>query len=228
MSRGSYGQMSETIEDEIAQRVARDLKEGWYVNLGVGIPIRAPKFVPSNMEVMFHSENGIIGLGPAPPPGQEDDDLVNAGKQYATVKPGGCFFDSSLSFAIVRGKHLDVAVVGAYQVSQAGDIANWSIPGQRVGGIGGALDLAVGAKTLWVTMTHTTRDGKPKLVDRCTYPLTALNAVSRVYTDMAVIDVTREGFVLRETVGNFTFEDVAKKTGAPLKVANESLSKPRV
>lgn len=209
--------MPELTEDQIAERVSRDLEDGWYVNLGVGSPLKVQKYVRTNIEVMFHSENGIVGLGPSPAAGQEDPDIVNAGKQFATVKPGGCFFDSSVSFAIVRGRHLDLAVVGAYQVSQYGDLANWKVPGQKIGGVGGAADLAVGAKRLWVMMTQISKEGNPKIVKECTFPLTAKRAVSRIYTDMAVFDVTAQGLTLRDLSPGVTVDDVSKKTGVPFR-----------
>ncbi len=210
--------MPELTEDQIAERVARDLEDGWYVNLGVGSPLSVLNHIRADLEVMFHSENGILGLGPSPAPGQEDPDIVNAGKQFATVNRGGCFFDSSVSFAIVRGKHLDLAVVGAYQVSQYGDLANWKMPSQKIGGVGGAADLAVGAKRLWVMMSQTTKDGNPKIVKECTFPLTAKRAVSRIYTELAVFDVTTQGLVLRDLSPGLSVEDVARKTGAPFRV----------
>lgn len=206
--------------DQIAWRIAQDLEEGWYVNLGVGIPLKVSAYLPRNLNVLFHSENGIIGVGPSPNRGEEDPEIINAGKGFATLVPGASFFDSSLSFSIVRGKHLDVAIVGGFQVSSSGDLANWKVPGQKWGGIGGAADLSVGAKRLWVAMTHTTEDGEPKIVDRCTFPLTGVGVVSRIYTDLAVIDVDRTsgGLTLLEVAPGISPDYVSSKTGANLKV----------
>ncbi len=202
---------------EIASRVARDLRPGWYVNLGIGIPVLLANSLADSAEFTLHSENGILGMGPEPPPEECDDDLIDAGKRYTSVVGGCCFFDSSLSFAMLRGGHVDAAVIGAYQVSARGDLANWSVPGQVVGGIGGAADIGASVPNLFVTMNHTSRDGEPKIVEKCTYPLTAVEAVTRIYTDVAVVSVTPDGLWLDEVVDGLTPTDVQRMTGAKLR-----------
>ncbi|MEO8713441.1 MAG: 3-oxoacid CoA-transferase subunit B [Acetobacteraceae bacterium] len=202
---------------EMAARLAADIPEGWYVNLGIGIPTGVADHVPAEREVVFHSENGILGMGPQPPEGQIDPWLINAGKQYVTLRPGASFCHHSDSFAMIRGGHLDLCVLGAFQVAENGDIANWATSeNDTAPAVGGAMDLAAGAKRLWVTMEHTTKDGQPKLVSACSYPLTALGAVKRVYTNLAVIDVTERGFVLREMIEGLDFEALQARTGAKL------------
>ena len=199
----------------LAARVAKDIPEGWYVNLGIGIPTLVSNHVPLSREVVFHSENGVIGVGPAPPPDQVNPWLINASSQHITLRPGGSFMQHADSFAVVRGGHLDLCVLGAYQVAENGDIANWARSEDDSGPqIGGAMDLAVGAKRVWAVMEHTTRDGQPRLVHRCSYPLTAQRAVSRVYTSLAVLDVTREGLVVREMVPGLTLDALQACTGA--------------
>ncbi|MDE8347842.1 MAG: 3-oxoacid CoA-transferase subunit B [Acidocella sp.] len=191
------------------------MSEGWAVNLGIGLPTLIANFVPLGREVMFHSENGLIGVGPAPAEGTENPWLINAGKQHVTLRPGASIVGQADSFAIIRGGHLDLCVLGGYQVSAAGDLANWSTG--RAGeapAVGGAMDLGAGARQVWVLMEHVARDGSPKLVDRCSYPLTTLRAVTRVYTNLAVIDVTPGGFVLRELAPGVAREQVAALTGA--------------
>lgn len=211
--------------DQIAWRVAQDLKDGWYVNLGVGIPLRVASYIPKNIEVMLHSENGILGMGPDPPPDKRDNDLINAGKGFATIIPGSSFFDSSTSFSMIRAGHLDVAIMGAFQVSKDGSLANWSVPGQKIGGIGGAADLAVGAKRVWIAMSHTTEDGKPKIVEKCSFPLTGLRAVTRIYTDIAIIDVDRERgrLMLSEAAPGISIDYVKQNTGATLEVSAQGV-----
>ena len=179
--------------DQMAARVAADIAEGWAVNLGIGLPTRVANHLPRERELLLHSENGVLGMGPAPPPGQEDYDLINAGKQPVTLLPGGSFFHHADSFALMRGGHLDLCVLGAFQVSAAGDLANWSTgePG-AIAAVGGAMDLATGARQTWVMMEHVTKSGEPKLIERCTYPLTGLGCVKRVYTDLAVIDLSAQ------------------------------------
>jgi len=201
---------------EIARRVARDLKPGWYVNLGIGIPVLLANSLADSDEYTLHSENGILGMGPEPPPEECDDDLIDAGKRYTSVLGGCCFFDSSLSFAMLRGGHIDAAVIGAYQVSAKGDLANWSVPGDVIGGIGGAADIGASVPNLFVTMNHTSRDGTPKIVPECTYPLTAIEAVTRIYTDIAVISVTPSGLRLDEAISGMTPDDVQQVTAAKL------------
>ena len=207
---------------QIAWRVAQDIPDGAYVNLGIGMPEMVSDYLPEDREIIIHSENGILGMGPAPAPGEEDYDLINAGKKPVTLLPGGAYFHHTDSFAMIRGGHIDICVLGAFQVSATGDLANWSTgaPG-AVPAVGGAMDLAVGAKRVLVMSDHTTRNGAPKLVERCTYPLTGLGVVSAVYTDLAVIDVTDEGLVVRELIGDMEFDELQGLTGAPLRLADD-------
>ncbi len=203
--------------DDMAARVARDIPDGAYVNLGIGMPTRVANHVSEDRQVIYHSENGILGVGPAPAPGEENPDLINAGKQYVTLLPGGAYFDNAESFAMMRGGHLDLAVLGAFQVSMAGDLANWAANDEKLPpAVGGAMDLAVGARRLFVLMRHTTKDGRPKILERCDYPLTGAGVVKRIYTDLAVIDVTTEGLRVRELHAGNTLEEVRAVTGAPL------------
>ncbi|PXY21396.1 succinyl-CoA--3-ketoacid-CoA transferase [Prauserella muralis] len=201
---------------QIAARVARDLQPGWYVNLGVGIPLLLANALARSEDFALHSENGILGLGPEPSEDACDPDLVDAGGRHTSVAEGASFFDSALSFAMLRGGHINASVIGAYQVSATGDVANWNVPGRRFGGIGGAADIGASVPNLFVTMTHTSRDGEPKIVRECTYPLTAVRAASRIYTDLAVITVTPEGLRLDEVVDGLTPQDVQAVTDAPL------------
>jgi 3-oxoadipate CoA-transferase beta subunit len=202
----------------MAERIARDIPEGWYVNLGIGIPTLIADYVPAEREVIFHSENGVLGIGPAPPPDVIDPWLINAGKQHVTLRTGGAFVHHADSFAMIRGGHLDLCVLGAYEVAETGDLANWATSETDTApAVGGAMDLAAGAKRLWVVMEHTTKDGRPRLVHRCTYPLTALGAVSRVYTNLAVLDVTPMGFTVREMRPGLTLADLQARTGAKLR-----------
>jgi 3-oxoadipate CoA-transferase beta subunit len=202
---------------QMAARVARDIPEGWYVNLGIGMPTSIADHVPLEREVVFHSENGVLGMGPAPPEGAIDRWLINAGKQYVTLRQGGAFVHHADSFAMIRGGHLDLCVLGAFEVADNGDIANWATSvNDAAPAVGGAMDLAAGAKRLWVVMDHTTRDGRSKLVRRCSYPLTALGAVSRVYTNLAVLDVTPRGFVLVELAPGLTLAELQARTDAPV------------
>ena len=189
-------------------RIARELKDGYYVNLGIGIPTLVSNYVPPEMTVIIHSENGILGVGPLAEQGQEDFELINAGGQQVTLIPGGCFFHHADSFAMVRGGHIDVTVLGGLQVSEKGDLANWMIPTRGVGSIGGAADLVYGARKLIVVMEHTSKDGKPKLVKTCSFPLTGKQCVKMVVTDVAVIDVAKEGLVLREVAPGWTPDEV--------------------
>lgn len=205
----------------IAYRVACDLPEGSYVNLGIGIPTLVPGFLPPDREIFIHSENGILGVGPMSSPGTEDPDLVNASKQYVTLNPGGSVFDHALSFAMIRGGHITHSVIGAHEVAANGDLANWSVPGEKVPGVGGAMDLAFGVRNLYVAMNHVTNKGEPKILPACTCPLTAPRCVRRIYTDMAVIDVTPDGLLLREVARGLDAAAVQAKTGAPLRVADD-------
>jgi 3-oxoadipate CoA-transferase beta subunit len=204
----------------MAALVARDIPEGSYVNLGIGLPTLVANHLPQDREVFLHSENGILGMGPAPGAGEEDWDLVNAGKQPVTLLVGGAYFHHADSFAMMRGGHLDICVLGAFQVSATGDLANWHTGApDAMPAVGGAMDLAIGAKRTFVMMEHTTKSGEHKIVEQCTYPLTGVACVKRIYTDLAVIDVTPEGLVAREWVEGMSFEELASLTGAPLKRA---------
>jgi len=211
--------------EQVAARAARELHDGDCVNLGWGIPNLVSAFVPAGLTVFFHSENGILGMGARAQAGQEDYDLVDAMKVPVTVIPGASYFDQGMAHLMTRGGHLDVSMLGGLQVAENGDFANWKVPGAKgSGGIGGAMDIATGARRLIVCMEHTTKDGAPKLVRRCTYPLTALACVSRVVTDLAVVDVTLEGFLLREIAPGWTVEEVQAATEARLQVRGEVLN----
>jgi 3-oxoacid CoA-transferase B subunit len=199
--------------EEMASRLARDLRDGYVVNLGVGIPLLIPQFIPTGVEVILHAENGILGLGPAPAPELEDPDLTDAGKQPATLTSGAAIVDSATSFAIVRGGHLDVTVLGALQVSADGDLANWYVPGRNPA-VGGAMDLVAGAREVWVVMEHVDRQGRPKIVDRCTFPLTGKRVVTRVYTDLAVFRMEGGRLRLKELTPGVTAEAVRDRTAA--------------
>jgi len=206
--------------DQMAARVARDIPEGAYVNLGIGLPTMVANHLPKDREIILHSENGILGMGPAPAAGQEDWDLVNAGKQPVTLLAGGAFFHHADSFAMMRGGHLDICVLGAFQVSAGGDLANWH-PGapDAIPAVGGAMDLASGARQVFVMMEHQTKAGESKIVERCTYPLTGIGCVSRIYTDLAVIDVTPQGLEALQWVDALSFAELAAMTAAPLRVS---------
>jgi 3-oxoadipate CoA-transferase beta subunit len=204
---------------EMAARVARDIPEGWTVNLGIGAPLQVADHVPAEREVIFHSENGILGMGPAPAPDNINRWLINAGKQYVTLRNGGSYMHHADSFALIRGGHLDLCVLGAFQVAENGDIANWSTSdNDSAPAVGGAMDLAAGARQLWVLMEHTTKSGDSRLVRRCTYPLTALGAVKRVYTNFAVLDVTADGFAVRDMVQGLTLARLQQLTDATLRM----------
>lgn len=198
----------------IAQRLAADLRDGFVVNLGVGIPLLIPQFIPPGVEVILHAENGVLGMGPLAPPGQEDPDLTDAGKQPITLVTGAAIVDSATSFAVVRGGHLDVTVLGALQVSGRGDLANWYVPGKNPA-VGGAMDLVAGAREVWVTMEHTDRAGRPKIVPACTFPLTGHEVVTRVYTDLAVFHIVDGELRLTECAPGITPDVIAERTAAP-------------
>jgi 3-oxoacid CoA-transferase B subunit len=208
--------------DEIARRVGRDIPDGAYVNLGIGLPTLAANYVPADREVIYHSENGILGLGPAPKTGEEDADLINAGKQPVTLVPGASIFHHTDAFAMIRGGHIDLALLGAMQVAANGDLANWSTADEKFPpAVGGAMDLGAGARSVWVLMEHTTKNGSPKILERCTYPLTAAGVVDRIYTNLAVIDVTPDGLVVREMATGLEFAELKNQTGAKLRLAND-------
>jgi 3-oxoadipate CoA-transferase beta subunit len=209
--------MQRQTRDQIAARVARDIPEGAYVNLGIGLPTMVTKHLPPELDIFLHSENGLLGMGPPPAQGEEDEDLINAGKQPVTLLPGGAYFHHADSFAMMRGGHLDICVLGAFQVSAAGDLANWHTgAADAIPAVGGAMDLAIGAKRVFVMMEHQTKDGASKIVPECTYPLTGVRCVSRIYTDLAVIDVTPQGLVVREMVDGLSFDELQRITGVPL------------
>jgi len=202
---------------QMAERLAQDIPDSSYVNLGIGMPVMVANYVPEGREVIYHSENGILGVGPTPEPGTEDPDLINAAKQYVTLIKGGCYFDTADSFAMMRGGHLDIAVLGGFQVSATGDLANWATNNEKYPpAVGGAMDLSVGAKAVYVLMRHTTKDGEPKILDKCTYPLTGTGVVKRIYTDLAVIEVTDDGLRVVELHDGNSFDDVQAVTGSRL------------
>jgi 3-oxoadipate CoA-transferase beta subunit len=208
--------------DQMAARVAQDIPEGAYVNLGIGLPTKVANYLPPEREVFLHSENGLLGMGPAPAPGLEDEDLINAGKQPVTLLTGGAYFHHADSFAMMRGGHLDICVLGAFQVSHTGDLANWHTGApDAIPAVGGAMDLAIGAKQVFVMMEHQTKTGDSKIVERCTYPLTGIGCVSRIYTDLAVLDVTPAGLRVREMAPGLTLADLQAVTAAPLLAPND-------
>jgi 3-oxoadipate CoA-transferase beta subunit len=210
--------MKRFTRDEIAQRVARDIPEGAYVNLGIGLPTMVGNHLDRSKEIFLHSENGLLGMGPAPAPGDEDEDLINAGKQPVTLLTGGAFFHHADSFAMMRGGHLDICVLGAFQVSERGDLANWHTGApDAIPAVGGAMDLAIGAQKVFVMMEHQTKNGESKIVPACTYPLTGVACVSRIYTDLATIDVTPEGLLVIDMIEDLTLDALQQMTGVQLR-----------
>ncbi|WP_281355063.1 3-oxoacid CoA-transferase subunit B [Pseudomonas izuensis] len=210
-------EMKKLTRIEMAQRVARDIPDGAYVNLGIGVPTLVANHLHPHREIILHSENGVLGMGPAPVPGEEDEDLINAGKEPVTLVPGGAFFHHADSFAMIRGGHLDYCILGAFQVSVRGDLANWHTgQADAIPAVGGAMDLASGAKNVYVMMEHLTREGASKIVERCSYPVTGMGCVSRIYTDLAVIDVTRSGLEVIEICTDLSFDALCELTGVQL------------
>lgn len=210
--------MQRYSRDQMAARVARDIPEGAYVNLGIGLPTMVANHLPRDREILLHSENGLLAMGPAPPPGSEDTDLINAGKQPVTLLAGGAYFHQADSFAMMRGGHLDFCVLGAFQVSTQGDLANWHTGApDAIPAVGGAMDLAIGAKRVYVMMEHLTKQGTSKIVEKCTYPLTGVRCVNRIFTDLAVLDVTAAGLVAVEIVDGLSFDELQRVTGVSLR-----------
>ncbi len=214
--------MTERLDrTQIAWRVGRDIPDGSFVNLGIGMPELVANYLPEDREIVFQSENGILGMGPRPEAGEEDEELVNAGKKLVTLLPGGSFFHHADSFAMIRGGHIDICVLGAFQVSKTGDLANWTTSMDALPGVGGAMDLVAGSKRVFIMTTHTTKKGDPKIVEECTLPLTGKECVSTVYSDLAVIDFGPDGPIVREKLEDLEFDELQDKTGVPLRLAND-------
>jgi 3-oxoadipate CoA-transferase, beta subunit len=216
--------MKRFTREQMAARVARDIPDGAYVNLGIGLPTMVANHLPKDREIILHTENGLLGMGPAPEPGEEDPDLINAGKQPVTALAGASFFHHADSFAMMRGGHLDFCVLGAFQVSVKGDLANWHTGGAAIPAVGGAMDLAIGAKRVYVMMDHLTRQGESKIVARCSYPLTGVGCVNRIFTDLAVLDVTADGLVALERAEGLSLEELQSLTGVPLLDAHATVA----
>jgi len=208
-------------KEQIAKRIAQELEDGYYINLGIGIPTLVANYVPDDIEVEFQSENGVLGMGPFPFEGEEDPDVINAGKQTITTKKGAAFFDSALSFGMIRGQHVDLTILGAMEVAENGDIANWKIPGKMVKGMGGAMDLVASAENIIVAMMHTNRAGQSKLLKECSLPLTGVNCINKVVTNLAVMDITDQGFVLRERAPGVSVEEIKNATEGHLIVEGD-------
>ena len=217
MGHGTGNGVRRFTREQMAARVAQDIPEGAYVNLGIGLPTKVANYLPPDREIFLHSENGLLGMGPTPPAGEEDEDLINAGKQPVTLLTGGAYFHHADAFAMMRGGHLDICVLGAFQVSASGDLANWHTGApDAIPAVGGAMDLALGARDVYVMMEHQTKSGESKVVEQCSYPLTAIACVSRIYTDLAVLDVTPAGLSVLEIMSDISFEELQQLTGVPL------------